>query len=172
MGIRLEKADFRSSSAQAKLIGTVVSILGAFIVTLYEGPQILKSTSPQNSTQNLTQSQDWILGGLLLAMTSIFASLFIIAQVMITSSQYSKQVFRITEWTHCFALINCLIYYSQALILKKHTSKLVVSLFYSSTIAILSALLSLIVEKDLSSWSLRSNLRIMAVIYAVSRLTL
>ncbi|KAK1365781.1 Drug/metabolite transporter [Heracleum sosnowskyi] len=130
---RLEKADFRSSSAQAKLIGTVVSILGAFIVTLYEGPRILKNTSSQNSTENLTQSQDWILGGLLLAMTSLFASLFIIAQ---------------------------------ALILKKHTSKLVVSLFYSSTIAILSALLSLMVEKDFSSWSLQSNIRIMAVIYA------
>ncbi|KAL8158001.1 hypothetical protein AgCh_002636 [Apium graveolens] len=54
----------------------------------------------------------------------------------------------------------------KALILEKHTSKLVVSLFYSSTIAILSALLSLIVEKDLSSWSLQSNVRIMAVIYA------
>lgn len=130
---RLEKADFRSSSAQAKLIGTVVSILGAFIVTLYEGPRILKNTSSLNSTHNLTQSQDWILGGLLLAMTSVLASLFIIAQ---------------------------------ALILKKQTSKLVISLFYSSTIAILSALISLIVERDLSSWSLQSNVRIMAVVYA------
>lgn len=90
MGIRLEKADFRSSSTQAKLIGTVVSILGAFIVTLYEGPQILKNTSSLNSTQNLAQSEDWILGGLLLAMTSVLASSFIIAQVMITSSLYSK----------------------------------------------------------------------------------
>nr|XP_017217970.1 PREDICTED: WAT1-related protein At3g28050-like [Daucus carota subsp. sativus] len=129
---RLEKAEIRSSSARAKIIGTLVSVLGAFIVTLYNGPRILKSTSSLNATQKLTQSQDWVIGGLLLAMTSVFASLFVIAQ---------------------------------ALILKKHTSKLVVSLFYSSTIAILSAILSLIIDKDLSAWSLQSNVRIMAVVY-------
>ncbi|WOH08339.1 hypothetical protein DCAR_0727777 [Daucus carota subsp. sativus] len=130
---RLEKAEVRSSGARAKIIGTLVSVVGAFIVTLYQGPRILKGTSSANSTQNLTQSQDWVIGGLLLALTSVFASLFIT---------------------------------TQALILQKHISKLVVSLFYSSTIAILSAVLSLILERDLSPWSLSSNVRIMAVVYS------
>lgn len=92
-GIRLEKADLRSSSAWAKIIGTLVSVLGAFIVTLYEGPRILNSTSSPNSTQILTQSQDWVMGGLLLAITSVLASLFIIAQVTFnhpsTANKYS-----------------------------------------------------------------------------------
>ena len=73
----------------------------------------------------------------------------------------------INSWL--LASIKCLIYYYQALILKKHTSKLVVSLFYSSTIAILSAILSLMIDKDLSAWSLQSNIRIMAVVYTVGR---
>ncbi|KAA8519152.1 hypothetical protein F0562_013374 [Nyssa sinensis] len=35
---RMEKVDCRSSSTLAKFMGTVVSITGAFIVTLYKGP--------------------------------------------------------------------------------------------------------------------------------------
>ena len=84
MAVRLEKAEIRSSSGRAKMIGTLISVLGAFIVTLYKGLRILKSTSSLDATQKLTQSQDWVIGGLLLAMTSVFASLFVIAQVMIT----------------------------------------------------------------------------------------
>ncbi|XP_058112203.1 WAT1-related protein At5g40210 isoform X2 [Magnolia sinica] len=42
---RLEMVDIRSASSQAKLIGTLVSISGALIVTLYKGPSI-KASSP------------------------------------------------------------------------------------------------------------------------------
>lgn len=131
---RLEKADFKSSGTQAKLIGTMVSVLGAFVVTLYQGPQLLKSPSSSSLSHLLTTpSQNWVIGGLLLGIDSVLASFLVI--------------------TH-------------ALVLKKYPAQLTVSLFYSSIITILCAAVSLIVEKDTSSWSLKSNVRLMAVLYA------
>ncbi|CAL5323784.1 unnamed protein product [Camellia sinensis] len=43
---RMEKLALRSSRSQAKIIGTVVSLSGAFLVTLYKGTPIVLNPSP------------------------------------------------------------------------------------------------------------------------------
>ncbi|KAJ0544792.1 putative EamA domain-containing protein [Helianthus annuus] len=68
-----------------KLIGTVVSVLGAIIVTFYTGPAIIKashltSVSPQRF---LGQSSNWILGSVLMLIDSVLSALFIITQALI-----------------------------------------------------------------------------------------
>ncbi|KAL3501221.1 hypothetical protein ACH5RR_035670 [Cinchona calisaya] len=79
---RMEKVDCRTSSTIAKSIGTIVSIAGAFILTLYKGPQILMtSSSPISHYKYLRQQPpNWILGGLFLAVDCFVASLFTIVQ--------------------------------------------------------------------------------------------
>ncbi|KAI8543618.1 hypothetical protein RHMOL_Rhmol08G0232200 [Rhododendron molle] len=75
--IGMEKVDFRSSRSQVKIMGTLVSISGALIVTLYKGPTIgsLPIQSPPISSEDSFPSQsslfnmlptesNWILGGL------------------------------------------------------------------------------------------------------------
>ncbi|KAK3442353.1 hypothetical protein EUGRSUZ_B02543 [Eucalyptus grandis] len=42
---RMEKVNWKSSSSQAKLVGTVASILGALVITVYKGPMVLRSPS-------------------------------------------------------------------------------------------------------------------------------
>ncbi|XP_039170801.1 WAT1-related protein At3g28050-like isoform X1 [Eucalyptus grandis] len=42
---RMEKVNWKSSSSQAKLVGTVASILGALVITVYKGPTVLRSPS-------------------------------------------------------------------------------------------------------------------------------
>ncbi|KAI3670664.1 hypothetical protein L1987_87748 [Smallanthus sonchifolius] len=68
----------------AKIIGTLVSVIGAITVTLYTGPAIitprLGSVAPQHL---LGQSSDFILGGLLMLIDSMLSALFIIAQALI-----------------------------------------------------------------------------------------
>ncbi|KAH9720104.1 WAT1-related protein [Citrus sinensis] len=44
---RMEKVDLRSLISQIKIIGTLVSIAGAFIITLYKGPSIVGASSYQ-----------------------------------------------------------------------------------------------------------------------------
>lgn len=84
----MEKLDWGSSSSLAKSLGTVVSIAGAFIATLYKGAALLKGLSPANSIQKLVFSQDssWILGGLCLAADCVMASAYIIVQVKLRSN--------------------------------------------------------------------------------------
>ncbi|GMY26173.1 WAT1-related protein At3g28050-like isoform X1 [Fagus crenata] len=131
---RMEKLDWRSSSSQAKIIGTIISISGAFTVTLYKGLPLLMTRSPSNSShQLLVQMSNWVVGGLLLAADSVMASAWLILQ---------------------------------AVMLKKYPAELIVVFFYCFFVTIQSAVVSLVVERDLSFWSLQPNMRLIAVLYS------
>lgn len=127
----MEKFNCRSSTTLTKSIGTVVSIAGAIVATLYKGPSLLG-----NSTHLLTAaSSAWLVGALLLTLDSAAAALFIIAQ---------------------------------ALVIRKCPAVLILMLFYSCFIAIISAAVSFIVDIDLSAWSLNSTARLIPIILSVS----
>ena len=74
----MENLNLKLQSGQAKMIGSVVSITGALMVTLYKGLQ-LTSGSLQHETL-LSQKSDWLLGGLFLAAASLCISLLLVVQ--------------------------------------------------------------------------------------------
>lgn len=85
----MEVLNLRARSSILKSVGTLVSIGGAFIVTLYQGMPI--TIFPPSPTQfslhfplvaNETQP-NWALGGLFLFASSIFLSLSFVAKVTI-----------------------------------------------------------------------------------------
>ncbi|XP_051146151.1 WAT1-related protein At5g40240-like [Andrographis paniculata] len=133
--LRMEKFKLSSSTTQAKLIGTVVSIIGALVLTLYQGPTIFENPQHLNASSPtlLTPSSAWLLGGLLLAIDTIVSALFIIVQ---------------------------------ALVLKKCPAELILMLFYSCFVAILSAATSMVIEKNHDAWSLKDKTRLIPVIYS------
>ncbi|KAL2339678.1 hypothetical protein Fmac_007618 [Flemingia macrophylla] len=132
---RMEQLNWKKFSSLAKLLGTIVSIAGAFIVTLYKGPALLMGVSSANLSQQPLFSEDsnWILAGVLLAADCIMASAYIIVQ---------------------------------AYILKKYPAELIVVFFYCFFVAIQSAVTCLVVERDISAWSLEPKLRLLAVLYS------
>ncbi|XP_057948962.1 WAT1-related protein At3g28050-like [Malania oleifera] len=131
---RMEKLEWRSSSSLAKFIGTLASVSGAFIVTLYKGPPILRTSLHLNLPLQLySQQSNWVIGGLLLTADCVMASAFLIVQ---------------------------------ALILKKYPAELTVVFYYCFFVAIQSAIISLIMERDPSAWSLKPNMRLFAVLYS------
>ncbi|TYG83478.1 hypothetical protein ES288_D01G170800v1 [Gossypium darwinii] len=67
---RMEKHEWRSTSSQAKVLGTTISILGAFVVTFYKGPTILRLPHQLLSSPQI----NWVLGGLLLAVEAFINS--------------------------------------------------------------------------------------------------
>ncbi|KAK4836499.1 hypothetical protein QYF36_013400 [Acer negundo] len=71
---RMEKLHWRSKSSQAKSIGTIVAIAGAFVITFYKGPLLLKTLSPKSN---------WILGGFFLATEAFLSSAWYILQALI-----------------------------------------------------------------------------------------
>lgn len=82
---RQEKLDVSSSSSQAKLVGTLVSISGALIVTLYKGPSIWTSAHSRQhllqQSHNSLKSENWALGAFFLATASLSASIWNTLQV-------------------------------------------------------------------------------------------
>lgn len=80
---RMEKMDLRSSSGLAKVLGTMVSISGAFVVTLCKGPPIIITRSSSLSLHPPISSlkSNWVIGGLLLTADHILLPLWYIVQV-------------------------------------------------------------------------------------------
>ena len=85
---RMEVMNLRSSITRIKIIGTVVSILGALVVVLYKGPAIIspESSSPQSVSFALryplgTSLTNWVIGGLLLVSQTLLGSIWYIFQV-------------------------------------------------------------------------------------------
>ncbi|KAJ4711147.1 WAT1-related protein [Melia azedarach] len=82
---RMEKLDLRAQSSRAKSIGTVVSITGALIVTLYKGLPITRALSTNKLLElplEMSQS-NWAVGGFFLAAHSVILALFYIVQTWI-----------------------------------------------------------------------------------------
>ncbi|MCD7445912.1 hypothetical protein HAX54_024612 [Datura stramonium] len=135
--LRIEKFEYKSLSTVAKSVGTLTSIIGALVATLYKGPQVFGS--PLNSLLTtlhfllLNQSSTWVIGGLLMIITSVITSAFII---------------------------------SQALVLKKYPAELIVMLFYSCCVTILCGAFALATERNWNSWSLSPRSRVMALLYS------
>ncbi|XP_042969796.1 WAT1-related protein At5g40230-like isoform X2 [Carya illinoinensis] len=81
---RMEQLALRRSSTLAKVVGTVVSISGALVVVLYEGPTLISISSQLPSLSLpfiLGSSQtNWVVGGLLLAVECLMFSIWYIVQ--------------------------------------------------------------------------------------------
>jgi drug/metabolite transporter (DMT)-like permease len=133
---RMEKLELKRSSSQAKSIGTIVAITGAFVMTLYRGPVILKITSDSISpNQNLLLSQEsnWVIGGLFLSVTCICSSAWNIFQTA-TVKEY-QDLSTVVFFFCLFGTIQC-------------------------------AILSLVVERNLNAWTLHTRIEIIAIAFA------
>ncbi|KAM7277587.1 hypothetical protein ACFE04_004721 [Oxalis oulophora] len=131
----MEKVALKSSSSQAKVLGTIVSIAGAFVVTLYKGPRIIFVPSPSVSLQGPLQSSNpnWVFGGILLTGEYILVPLWYIVQA---STQ----------------------------IMKEYPAELTVIFFYNLTVSFIAAIVGLITERDSSAWMLRPNIALVSVL--------
>ncbi|XP_019053098.1 PREDICTED: WAT1-related protein At3g28050-like isoform X5 [Nelumbo nucifera] len=137
---RMERLSLKSSYGQAKLLGTLVSVTGAFVVTFYRGPSIIRTSSTSNSSDHhhhqqllLFPKSSWVFGGFLLSLhTLVVAFLHII----------------------------------QASIVNDYQAEFPIAFFYCFFASIQTTLISLVAERDPSAWRLRPNLELIAIIYA------
>ncbi|XVF54160.1 hypothetical protein PTKIN_Ptkin05aG0158600 [Pterospermum kingtungense] len=133
---RMEKLELKSSKSRIKILGTLVSISGALIMTLYKGPAILSPPaqphSPSPSTM-LTTPNNWIIGGFFIA-------------------------------TACLSLSANII--GQAAILKGYPSEITLITFYCLFGTIQCALVALIAERNPNAWKLSPDIELISVVYS------
>ncbi|XP_014499735.1 WAT1-related protein At5g07050 [Vigna radiata var. radiata] len=87
---RMEKLNMKKVRCQAKVVGTLVTVGGAMVMTLYKGPLVemvwTKHALNQNQTNNATTNngttpsdKDWLIGSILLIIATLaWASLFVL----------------------------------------------------------------------------------------------
>ena len=71
-----------SRSSNAKVIGSIISIAGAFVLTFYKGPSIMNSSSLHQSIGFLKSvDSSWVIAGILLTVEYLLFSLWYILMV-------------------------------------------------------------------------------------------
>lgn len=82
----MEKLEMKKVRWQAKVVGTMVTVGGAILMTLYKGNVISFFWSHHNySFENTTHNQDWLKGSILQLFANLAWALFFIVQVLHTS---------------------------------------------------------------------------------------
>ncbi|XP_021842862.1 WAT1-related protein At3g28050 [Spinacia oleracea] len=132
---RMEMVNLSAQSNIFKLIGTIVSISGAFIVTFYQGLPIILFPSPNKTYLHslLDIQPNWTVGGLLLATSSIFFSLTYIAKTWI-ARDFNSEVL--------ITLISCCIFET-----------------------IVAAMVTLIAENDASVWTPTLDIELISILF-------
>jgi len=78
----MEKLTTKSRSSNAKVIGSIISITGAFVLTFYKGPSIMKASSLHQSISFLKSvDSSWVIAGILLTVEYLMFSLWYILLV-------------------------------------------------------------------------------------------
>ncbi|WJX65431.1 hypothetical protein P8452_50094 [Trifolium repens] len=81
---RMEKLVAKSRSSNAKVLGSIVSIAGAFVLTFYKGPSIMNSSSLHQPIEFLKSvNSSWAIAGIILTADYFLLSLWYILQVHI-----------------------------------------------------------------------------------------
>ncbi|KAK6233628.1 hypothetical protein QUC31_006034 [Theobroma cacao] len=95
----MEKIDVKKVRCQAKIVGTLVTVAGAMLMTLNKGPIVelfwTKSIHPRHSTGTDTAGttdKDWVKGSILLIIATLaWASLFVLQGIVTSSISYYVQ---------------------------------------------------------------------------------
>ncbi|KAF5746629.1 nodulin MtN21 family protein [Tripterygium wilfordii] len=136
--LRTKERDWRRTSFQVKVVGTIVSIMGATVVEIYKGPYIRTASSSCLQQHNkphlfvyLSTADHWVLGGILLAASSLCVSAWNIIQLG-TVKQY-PHVMKVVSFYSLAGTIQCVVF-------------------------------SLFVERDPSAWKVNLNMDLLLIV--------
>ncbi|XP_010514521.1 PREDICTED: WAT1-related protein At3g28070 isoform X2 [Camelina sativa] len=142
---RMEKISFKEKSCVAKVMGTILSVMGALVVIFYHGPRIFVASSPpyvnfrQLSPPLFSSStSDWLIGGAVLTIQVIFVSV-------------------------CYIL--------QAHIMSEYPAAFTVSFLYTICVSVITTTIGLVVERNNPSvWILQFDITLITIV-AVATIT-
>ncbi|GAB4861360.1 hypothetical protein Ancab_036522 [Ancistrocladus abbreviatus] len=134
---RLEKVDIRKIPGQAKIIGTIVTVSGAMVMTLYKGPVVdlfmTRGQGHHGAASSSSGDRHWIMGTLMLLGSCL-------------------------GWSGFFIL--------QSFTLKEYPAELSLTSLICVMGAVQGAAVALVMERDMSAWALGWDSRLLASVYS------
>ncbi|KAJ0812843.1 putative EamA domain-containing protein [Helianthus annuus] len=146
---RLEKLDTTISSV-AKLLGTMISILGAMVFTLYQGPRMFHINSPNQLF--LSQPSEWIYGSLIILISLIFGCIWVVLQAATTIEYPDQQT--IVFFFNLFGTIQCI---ALSPFVEQNRSAWVLRPETGVTAVVLGAVYTIAVRCSVFTWCLRKK---------------
>ncbi|KAI3813159.1 hypothetical protein L1987_17876 [Smallanthus sonchifolius] len=160
---RMEKLDIRSSSSLAKLLGTMIAILGAMVFIFYQGPYIFHRIHSSDSPTLLLLSQPskWVLGGLIITTGGFFGCMWSVLQTA-TSREYPDQ--QALVFFFClFGTLQCI---ALSPLLERNRSAWVLQPGNGVTAVVLGAVCSTVVHNNVVTWCLRKKGPLFVVMFS------
>lgn len=134
---RLEKVDIKKLSSQAKIIGTIITVGGAMLMTLYQGPVVnlfmMKGAQHNEVTADSSSNHNWIFGTLMLLGSCL-------------------------GWAGFFIL--------QSFTLKEYPAQLSLASLICVMGAVEGMAVTFVFEHDMSAWALGFDSRLLAAVYS------
>ncbi|KAI3855523.1 hypothetical protein MKW92_028052 [Papaver armeniacum] len=143
--LRLENVSIARRDGIAKILGTIASVGGAMVITLYKGPALLHSTLSPFTTSSPVDNQN-----------------------IVDLSYQNKQ----QNWTlgclflvgHCFSWAAWMVF--QAPVLKKYPAKLTVTSFTCFFGLLQFLVIAAFAETDIEKWKFQSTGELLTILYA------
>ncbi|KAL8162392.1 hypothetical protein V2J09_013881 [Rumex salicifolius] len=132
---RLEKVDIRKRPSQAKIVGTIVTVGGAMVMTIYKGPIVdlfFSGSRAHNVVASTSSGQHWVSGTLMLLGSCL-------------------------GWSGFFIL--------QSFTLKEYPAEMSLTTLVCLMGAIQGGAVTLVMERDMSAWALGWDSRLLASAY-------
>uniref|UniRef100_A0A2N9IVT9 WAT1-related protein n=1 Tax=Fagus sylvatica TaxID=28930 RepID=A0A2N9IVT9_FAGSY len=148
---RFEKLDLRARGSRARCIGTIVSIIGALIVTLYKGLPITIA-SLLNKDLFLLIHSNWILGGFLLATAFFLLALTYIVQTWVIRDYPAELMFALLRCTFVTILSTII-----ALIAEKDPNAWKLNFNMELICIVYSALFAIAIRTSVHIWACRKK---------------
>ncbi|KAL0339810.1 UNVERIFIED_CONTAM: WAT1-related protein [Sesamum radiatum] len=191
---RMEKVDMKKVRCQAKVVGTIVTVGGAMLMTLYKGHVInmvwSNYTHPQKSyvptTIDSNTDKDWVKGSILLIIATLAWASFFILQA-ITLRKYTAQLsltalvcfmgtlqsiavtFVMEHRPHAWAIgfdMNLLAAAYAAITLRKYTAQLSLTALVCFMGTLQSVAVTLVMEHRPHAWAIGFDVNLLAAAYA------
>ncbi|MED6173329.1 hypothetical protein PIB30_058281 [Stylosanthes scabra] len=143
----MEKISVKSRSSQAKVMGSIISIGGAFVLTFYNGPSMTMTISNNSHHTKITSLPSLLLHQPINILKSVDTN-WVIAGILLTADY----------------LLVSLWYILQVDVLKDYPDELSMLFFYNVTSTIISAIVGSIMEPNASAWKISLDISLLSIL--------
>ena len=175
---RMEKVNIRTKCGVTKIASVFLCLVGVATLAFYKGPQlrIAHHHYYNHHEDHFSSTKRWVLGSLLLFLSVIIWSLWLVIQVhplVLHIFLIFQLMFYKFMYTHIilFFVVGSLYLWSQkeqAQILKSYPAKLKFTSLQCLSSSIQSFCIAIAFERDIEQWKLGWDMKLLAVVYCVS----